>query len=41
LKKFILEIASGASMHEYHKHLEFEEPPEEFRLNRKETDAML
>ena len=41
LRKFIVDIASGAAMLEYHKLLKRNEPSEEFRINQDETNRMI
>jgi len=41
LKNFIVDIASGVAMLEYHKLLEREEPSEEFRIDGDESEKMI
>ena len=41
LRNFIVDIASGVAMLEYHKLLEREEPSEEFCMNRQESEEMI
>jgi len=41
LRNFIIDIASGAAMLEYHKLLEREEPPEEFRIDGDDSGKMI